>query len=176
MQAHHQVHINQNDDANDEKNISKKATKKETKLLNELKAERKRLNEKDEKIEVLMMQLEQSTSIQHEKEDLEKELDSLQVMAQQDLEMMKLQMEKMSNEILYLSSRNSALDQEKEDLMNLLEEREYEAQMLKTGFAAHRSNTKRRSGSSADDMNSVGDKFIGMSRAAHLLSEVSKVF
>merc|ERR1719461_1754790 len=139
------------DDETDDDSKTNKASKREQTLLNELKAERQKMAEKDYKIEQLLMQLEQQSGVQHEKNDLEKELDDLQSMAQQDLEMMKLQMEKMSNEILYLSSRNSALDQEKEDLMALLEEREYEAQMLKTGFAAHRSNTQRASGLESHD-------------------------
>merc|ERR1712228_889254 len=66
--------------------------------------------------------------------------------------MMKTQMEKMSNEVILLSSRNGALDKENEDLMALLEERDYEMQMLKTGFAANRNNKSRANIETFEDM------------------------
>ena len=124
---------------------SKPKSKKEKQLNKEIQSLKSKLIEKDGKIEKLLSQLETKTRVQAEKENLEKEMNSLNQMAQQDLMMQKDQIDRMTKELIVLASRNSSLEKEREDLMNLLEERDYENQMLKTGYGLHRSKTTKMS-------------------------------
>ena len=135
-----------NDNNDDNGGKSKKgSSRKEKQLQKELDSLKKTMSEKDNKIEKLMGELENTQRAQHEKEKLQREMNSLNEMAQQDLTTQRLQIEKMTQEIMLLASRNSSLEKEREDLMALLEDRDYENQMLKTGYGLHRSRTTKMS-------------------------------
>eukprot|EP01084_Bolivina_argentea_P313760 543392_1 len=128
-------------DASSNGNAKHKMTQAEKQLMQEYATEKKKVLDKDRKIERLLGQLEGATRLKHDNETLQTEIESLRVLAQQDLEMQSYQIEKMTQEIILLGSSNSQLVQEKEDLMALLEERDYENQMLKTGYGLHRTKT-----------------------------------
>eukprot|EP01084_Bolivina_argentea_P261721 442416_1 len=90
-----------------------------------------------------------------EKLSLENEIENLNEMAQSDIYQQNIQIEKLTQEIIQLGSRNSSLERERDDLMTLLEEREYENQMLKTGFGLHRSKTQAIGSTNVDDMDNI---------------------
>eukprot|EP01083_Nonionella_stella_P294767 1001902_1 len=107
-------------DENGNINNGVRGTKKEKDLFEKLRQEKTKINEKNNKIDELMIQLDSARRAQHEKENLQNEIDSFAEMAQQDLLMQKQQMEKMQREIITLASRSSSLEKERNDLMTLL--------------------------------------------------------
>jgi len=140
-----------NQESGDQNNESGVISKK--KYDSDMETLKAQIMDKDGKIEKLMLQLENTSRTEHEREKLQREINSLNEMAQQDAMLQHEQIEKMTSEILHLASRNSALEKEREDLMALLEERDYEAQMLKTGYGLHRSkHTKHDMGDIANQL------------------------
>ena len=91
---------------------------------------------------------------------LAKELMNLENMAKEDVTAQQLQIEKMQREIIGLTSRNNALETEKDDLIAMLEERDYENQMLKTGFGLHREKTAKERGSNQFNMDDFKDALL----------------
>lgn len=117
-------------------------------LQSQLAAERQKVQEKDGQIDKMLNQVQGMAAVKHQKEELERELQNLETMAKEDVGLQNIQIEKMQREIISLASRNSKLEREKEDLIAMLEERDYENQMLKTGFGLHREKTARARGGS----------------------------
>jgi len=136
-----------NEDAEEDDNEHAMDSVKETQLKAQLAAERKKVQEKEAQIDKLVAQLNRSAAIKQERDKLKKELHNLETMATEDLGLQKMQIDKMQREIITLASRNSKLETEKDDLIAMLEERDYENQMLKTGFGLHREKTARARGS-----------------------------
>ena len=130
---------------------------KETQLKALLAEEKKKVSQKEAQIDKLLAQLQQAAVVKREKESLAKELFNLESMAKEDVTVQKLQIEKMQREIIGLASRNSKLETEKDDLIAMLEERDYENQMLKTGFGLHREKTARARGSNQFNMEDFND-------------------
>ena len=86
-------------------------------LIKTIKTERNTMN-------ALINKLENQKLLQTENENLKKDLLSLNQMAQQDLKMQQTQINKLQSEISSLSAKNIALNQEKRDLLALLEDKE----------------------------------------------------
>eukprot|EP00490_Sorites_sp_Unknown_P016992 CAMPEP_0114659562 /NCGR_PEP_ID=MMETSP0191-20121206/18068_1 /TAXON_ID=126664 /ORGANISM="Sorites sp." /LENGTH=65 /DNA_ID=CAMNT_0001885101 /DNA_START=868 /DNA_END=1065 /DNA_ORIENTATION=- len=60
-----------------------------------------------------------------ENQKLKQEIKDISSMAQEDLVTQDLSRQRMQHEVIELAARNSALEKEKEDLIELLEQRDY---------------------------------------------------
>ena len=94
--------------------------KEHDETLKSLQAEKKKVLEKEhaiaaknKQIESMMMKLDDYNKTQREKENLEREFQTLSDMAQEDLTVQKEQMEMMTKEIMMLASRNNTLETER---------------------------------------------------------------
>ena len=102
-------------------------------------------------------QLQDQQELQRENDTLRRDMDDLIRMTQEDIAAQQSQVEQITREIMLLGSRNGKLEAERycavcslhvisvcdhvpfrDDLMQMLEERDYQTQMLRTGFGLHR--------------------------------------
>merc|ERR1712130_1046685 len=93
-------------------------------LIKTIKTDRNVLKQKNMAIENLLNKLENQSILNTENQILKNDLNELNQMAQQDLKMQETQINKLQKEILSLSSKNVALNQENKDLIALLEDKE----------------------------------------------------
>lgn len=128
-----QMQFNNNDDKN-KQNKSQLSAKLENEkaLFVQLEEEKQKVSERDIKIESLLEQLEDYHLLQQELNNIKEEFQKYQELTQQDLAQQSTNSKAIEKELIALAARNSALETEKQDLLNILEQRDYESIQLKS--------------------------------------------
>jgi len=98
----------------------------------QLEEEKQKVTERDIKIRSMLEQLEDYHRLQHEFNNIKEEFAKYQELVQQDLSQQSVSSKAMEKELIALASRNSASENEKQDLLNILEQRDYEIIQLKS--------------------------------------------
>jgi len=144
-----QMQFNNNDnlDKNKQnKNESSSKVENEKALSIQFEEEKQKVNERDMQIESMLQQLEDYRRVQQEFDDLKEEFNKYQELAQQDLTQQSVTSKAIEKELIELASRNSAIENEKQDLMDILEQRDYEIVQLKSLIDLSKSHNRNASG------------------------------
>jgi len=131
----------------------------EKQLLLEIQRERKRNAEYDERVENLVKKLDDAHGLQRKYDILKREHRELKQLTKDEMaEHIEMQ-KSIEQEAIYLATQNSNLEEEREGLLNELDQRNYEITMLTQQLQLQRRNNNNmtQSMSEAQNLGSLGD-------------------
>eukprot|EP01084_Bolivina_argentea_P027166 50521_1 len=147
--SHHNQSSTHNTNSSDKESETITQLKKQLETAeNTIKTKENLIDQNRQIIDSLNYQSKQSKDtlrFMDERDHLQTEFDNFTEIAQQEID-------KMQTKLLMLSEKNSSLQKERNDVIELLEERDYENQMLKTGYGIHPSNMTNKMQNEADTL------------------------